>query len=162
MIVEDLTQNSIFRRTAALEVLLDAGVRAVRSTPLIAWSGLKIGLLSTHGSSPCHPRDRVLSALDLLAKPSLRVIGYHRLFADLNRRPQGTWNKTRTRVWGEHRDPGWLFRADGEDTRWSGDVPDHAGERITPSPLSAAARSDSARRRVMEQQSCLELKALRG
>lgn len=39
--------------------------------------------------------------------------------------------RTRTRVWGERRDPGWLFRARGEDFRWSGGAPDHAGERIT-------------------------------
>jgi hypothetical protein len=36
---------------------------------------------------------------------------------------------------GEHRDPGWLFRACGEEIRRSGDVPDHAGERITHSPV---------------------------
>jgi hypothetical protein len=44
-------------------------------------------------------------------------------------------SQTRTRVWGEHRDPGWLFRAYGEEIRRSGDVPDHAGERITHSPV---------------------------
>ena len=40
---------------------------------------------------------------------------------------------------GEHRDPGWLFRAYGEGIRRSGDVPDHAGERITHSPVVTPA-----------------------
>lgn len=40
---------------------------------------------------------------------------------------------------GEHRDPGWLFRAYGEETRRSGNVPDDAGERITHSPVVTPA-----------------------
>jgi hypothetical protein len=67
VIVEDVTQSPIFYGTAALEVLLDAGVRAVQSTPLIACSGFTVGVLSTHWSSPYRPRDRDLFALDLLA-----------------------------------------------------------------------------------------------
>jgi hypothetical protein len=67
VIVEDVTQSPIFCETAALEVLLDATVRAVQSTPLIAGSGFTVGVLSTHWSSPYRPRDRDLFALDLLA-----------------------------------------------------------------------------------------------
>jgi len=67
VIVEDVTQSPIFYGTAALEVLLDASVRAVQSTPLIASSGFTVGVLSTHWSSPYCPRDRDLFAIDLLA-----------------------------------------------------------------------------------------------
>ena len=54
---------------------------------------------------------------------------------------------------GEHRDPGWLFRAYGEDIRRSGDVPDHTGERITYSPVFTRAQRHGATSR-QEQQSC--------
>ena len=66
VIVEDVTQSQIFRGTPALEVLLDAGVRAVQSTPLIAGSGFMAGVISTHWSSPYRPSDRDLFSLDLL------------------------------------------------------------------------------------------------
>lgn len=67
IIVEDITESPIFRGTPALEVLLDAGVRAVQSTPLIAGSGFMAGVISTHWSSPYRPGDRDLFSLDLFA-----------------------------------------------------------------------------------------------
>jgi hypothetical protein len=67
VIVEDVTHSPIFYGTAALEVVLDANVRAVQSTPVISSSGFTVGVLSTHWSSPYRPRDRDLLSLDLLA-----------------------------------------------------------------------------------------------
>ena len=67
VVVEDVTQSPMFYGTASLEVLLDASVRAVQSTPLVACSGFTVGVLSTHWSSPHRPRVRDLFALDLLA-----------------------------------------------------------------------------------------------
>ena len=55
---------------------------------------------------------------------------------------------------GEHLDPGWLFRAYGEEIRRSGDVPDHTGERITHSPVGHARLFCVARPRLREQQYC--------
>ena len=53
---------------------------------------------------------------------------------------------------GEHPDPGWLSRAYGEEIRQSDHVPDHAGERITHSPVVTPA-CRHARPRIREQQS---------
>lgn len=68
VIVEDVTESPVFHGTAALEVLLDAEVRAVQSTPLIGPSGTVLGILSTHWPSPCCPNNRVLASLDVLAR----------------------------------------------------------------------------------------------
>lgn len=68
VIVDDVTESPIFQGTRALEVLLDAGVRAVQSTPLIGSSGALLGVLSTHWCSPSHPGNRDLLELDLLAR----------------------------------------------------------------------------------------------
>jgi len=66
VIVEDVTTSEVFH-PGALEVLLDARVRAVQSTPLIGRSGAVLGILSTHWSAPCRPDGQLLSQLDRLA-----------------------------------------------------------------------------------------------
>src|SRR5215469_6057083 len=48
VIVDDVGESSIFLGTPALEVVLDAGVRAVQSTPLVGPSGCIVDILSTH------------------------------------------------------------------------------------------------------------------
>lgn len=65
--VEDVTESPIFYGSFALEVLLDAGVRAVQSTPLLGSSGAILGMLSTHWSSPGRLNHRALASLDVLA-----------------------------------------------------------------------------------------------
>jgi len=52
VVVEDVTQSPIFWGTNALEVPLDAPVRAVQSSPLIGGSGAILGIVSTHWSYP--------------------------------------------------------------------------------------------------------------
>jgi GAF domain-containing protein len=52
VVVEDVAANPIFQSTPSLEVVLDAGVRAVQSTPLIGRSGAVLGILSTHWRTP--------------------------------------------------------------------------------------------------------------
>jgi hypothetical protein len=51
--VKDVTQSPVFRSSPALEVLLDAKVRAVQSIPLLGASGALLGVLSTHSSRSC-------------------------------------------------------------------------------------------------------------
>jgi PAS domain S-box-containing protein len=68
IIVEDVTTSPMFAGSQALDVLLEAGVRAVQSTPLVARSGRLVGMLSTHCRSPHRPADRDLRILDLLAR----------------------------------------------------------------------------------------------
>jgi hypothetical protein len=68
VMVEDVTQSPIFWRTDALEVLLDARVRAVQSSPLMASSGAIVGVFSTHWSCPHRLSDQEAKQLDLLAR----------------------------------------------------------------------------------------------
>lgn len=73
VVVEDVTESPVFSGTAALEVLLDAGVRAVQSTPLIGFSGM-LGILSTHWESPYRLSNRALVSLDVLARTTARCL----------------------------------------------------------------------------------------
>ena len=68
VIVEDVTKNSIFAGSPALDVLLNANARAVQSTPLVSRSGQVLGMFSTHYHSPHQPNARELRMLDMLAR----------------------------------------------------------------------------------------------
>jgi PAS domain S-box-containing protein len=69
VIVEDVTQSDIFAGQPSLQVLLDAGVRAVQSTPLISGDARRVyGMLSTHFSVPHRPSERDLGLVDLVAR----------------------------------------------------------------------------------------------
>lgn len=74
VVVEDVTESPVFHGTTALEVLLDAGVRAVQSTPLIGFSGTMLGILSTHWPSPYRLSNRALVSLDVLARTAARCL----------------------------------------------------------------------------------------
>jgi PAS domain S-box-containing protein len=74
VIVEDVTKSPIFVGTPALDIQLAAGVRAVLSIPLINRRGETIGIMSTHWSAPCHPDDRVLRYMDILARLAADII----------------------------------------------------------------------------------------
>ncbi|MGH8728786.1 MAG: PAS domain S-box protein [Burkholderiales bacterium] len=68
VVVEDITQSRTFAGTPALDVLLDAGVRAVQSTPLLSSTGHLLGMISTYFSEPRHISERELRLMDLLAR----------------------------------------------------------------------------------------------
>jgi two-component sensor histidine kinase len=68
VIVEDVRESEIFAGQPPKEVLLDAGVRAVISTPLMARAGTLLGMISTHFAIPHRPRERELHLMDLLAR----------------------------------------------------------------------------------------------
>ena len=68
VVAEDVTTSPIFAEKASLEVLLEAGIRAVQSTPLISSAGRLLGVLSTHFSQPHSPEERELRLIDLLAR----------------------------------------------------------------------------------------------
>jgi PAS domain S-box-containing protein len=68
VIVEDMVQSKIFVGTPELQVLLDAGVRAVQSTPLLSSSGKLLGMVSTYYATPHRPLERELRLMDLLAR----------------------------------------------------------------------------------------------
>ena len=68
VVIEDVATSPVFAGTPALTVLLEAGVRAVQSTPIVSHSGHVLGIVSTHWHSPLHPPERALFQLDLLVK----------------------------------------------------------------------------------------------
>ena len=68
VIVEDVQDSGIFAAQPSKEVLLDAGVRAVTSTPLLASTGSLLGMISTHFAKPHRPDERALRLMDLLAR----------------------------------------------------------------------------------------------
>jgi PAS domain S-box-containing protein len=68
VIVEDIRESQIFAGQSSEEVLLDAGVCAVTSTPLMASTGNLLGMVSTHFAAPHRPDERELRLMDLLAR----------------------------------------------------------------------------------------------
>jgi PAS domain S-box-containing protein len=68
VVVEDVTESLIFADTEALNVLLEAGVCALQSTPLAGRSGRLVGMLSTHYRAPRRPGERDLEIVDMLAR----------------------------------------------------------------------------------------------
>src|SRR5207249_6670536 len=52
----------------SLSVLLDAGVRAVQSTPFLSSTGNLLGMISTYFRIPHRPSERELRLIDLLAR----------------------------------------------------------------------------------------------
>ena len=67
VIVPDIANSSIFSGTRILEVMLDAGIRAVQSTPLIGKSGDVWGMLSTHYRTVAEPGKKDLLLIDYFA-----------------------------------------------------------------------------------------------
>ena len=63
VVVEHVTESPIFPFGPSLEVVLDAGVRAVQSTPLIGRSGTVLGIISTHWREPYRLSNRELQTL---------------------------------------------------------------------------------------------------
>ena len=74
VVIEDVADSPVFFRRPALEVALDAGVRAVQSTPLVAPSGSVLGIISTHWRKPQRPSSWDLRLLDLLASNAAECI----------------------------------------------------------------------------------------
>jgi len=68
IIVDDVLTSEIFVGLAAQKVLVDAGVRAVVSTPLMSSKERPLGVLSTHFARPRHPTERQLRLANILAR----------------------------------------------------------------------------------------------
>jgi GAF domain-containing protein len=67
VVVEDILRSPIFVQTRGLGVLLEAGIRAVKSTPLIGHTGQVLGMLSVHYRQPRAHLDSDLTRLQALA-----------------------------------------------------------------------------------------------
>jgi signal transduction histidine kinase/CheY-like chemotaxis protein len=68
VIVEEITASDIFKGRPSLQVMLDAGVRAVQSTPLVSGRGTVLGMISTHFGRRWKPNAREQRLLDVLAR----------------------------------------------------------------------------------------------
>jgi GAF domain-containing protein len=65
--VQDVVWSPIFAQTRALDVMLEAGIRGVASTPLIDHAGQLLGMLSVHYHRPRAYIDSDLARLQALA-----------------------------------------------------------------------------------------------
>jgi hypothetical protein len=74
VVVEDVANSGIFAKSEVAEVLLNARVRAVQSTPLIGPSGQVLGVLSTHYRAPQRPTIDALQTIDRMARCAALVI----------------------------------------------------------------------------------------
>ena len=69
-----MRERAIFADTAALDILLEAGIRAVQSTPLVTSGGCIVGMISTHYRVPTRPTREQLRLLDKLAEITAEFI----------------------------------------------------------------------------------------
>jgi hypothetical protein len=81
VIVPDIVNSAVFSDSATLEVMLDAKVRAVQSTPIIGKSGLVLGILSTHYRIPKFPKPTDLVVIDHFATWAAVLIDWHNRLA---------------------------------------------------------------------------------
>jgi PAS domain S-box-containing protein len=72
--VRDVENSPIFRDAASLRVMLQAGARAVQSTPLVSSTGTVLGMVSTHFAAPRELNERERRLLDLLARQAADYI----------------------------------------------------------------------------------------
>jgi two-component sensor histidine kinase len=68
VIVQDVRESELFAGQPSKHVLIDAGVCAVTSTPLIASTGNLLGIISMHFVTPHRLSERELHLTDLLAR----------------------------------------------------------------------------------------------
>jgi len=81
IIVEDVTKSEIFAGQPALAVMVQAGARAVQSTPLVSSAGVTLGMISTHFRRPHRLDDRELQLIDLLARQAANYLERYKLTA---------------------------------------------------------------------------------
>jgi PAS domain S-box-containing protein len=68
IVIEDVATSQTFIEQPLANALVDVGVRAVISTPLMSSSGNVLGVISTHFREPHRPTERELGLLDLLVR----------------------------------------------------------------------------------------------
>jgi PAS domain S-box-containing protein len=74
VVIPDVKTSASLAGTPAQAVLLQAGVRALQSTPLVRRSGRVLGVLSTHYRHPRSFSERDLRLLDLIARQATDLI----------------------------------------------------------------------------------------
>ncbi|HEY9464587.1 MAG TPA: GAF domain-containing protein [Vicinamibacterales bacterium] len=74
VIAPDLVQCEFMAGSAGQAALLEVGIRASQTTPLISRSGTTLGMMSTHWSEPHQPSERDFRLLDILARQAADLI----------------------------------------------------------------------------------------
>jgi signal transduction histidine kinase/CheY-like chemotaxis protein len=74
IIIEDVKHEAALAGSEDRDVLLEDGIRALVSTPLVARDGQLLGVLNSHFRFPHRPSDHVLRYVDLLARMTADVI----------------------------------------------------------------------------------------
>jgi signal transduction histidine kinase/CheY-like chemotaxis protein len=74
VITPDVTQCDFIAGTPTELAMLDAGIRAIQTTPLISRAGKTVGMISTHWSEPHRPSERDFRLLDILARQAADLI----------------------------------------------------------------------------------------
>jgi GAF domain-containing protein len=74
--VADTTRSPIFAGTPALEVMLEAGSRAVASVPVTSPTGRLIGMISTHHTRPTSWTDQLKQEMQSLADATGRLLDH--------------------------------------------------------------------------------------
>ena len=68
IVVQDVLDSDIFAGTPSGKVIIEAGVRAVISTPVVSSKNHLLGMLSTYFDHPHQPHERELHLVQLLAR----------------------------------------------------------------------------------------------
>jgi GAF domain-containing protein len=74
IIVPDVTRSEIFADPPTLQVMIEAGVRGVQSTPLIGKSGSILGVVSTHYRQVFQITEQECRLLDIVARLAIPFI----------------------------------------------------------------------------------------
>jgi PAS domain S-box-containing protein len=74
LMVEDVASDPFFEGQEGRRLLLEAGILAMQSTPLLSRSGKLLGLLSTHFRQRHRPAERELRLLDVFARQAADLI----------------------------------------------------------------------------------------
>lgn len=70
----DVVKSSHIAGTADHATYLQAGIRAVQSTPLLSRDGKLVGMISTHWREPHQPSERAFRLLDVLARQAADLL----------------------------------------------------------------------------------------
>jgi len=87
VIVPDVADSLLLTHSDCVEILLDAGVRAVQFTPIVGKSGRIWGMLSTHYRKVNQPNHKDLQLIDYCANWAAALLDANHRAAYLNGRP---------------------------------------------------------------------------
>jgi signal transduction histidine kinase/CheY-like chemotaxis protein len=74
VITPDVARCDVMAGSPTQTALLDSGIRALQTTPLVSRAGKTVGMISTHWAEPHHPSERDFRLLDILARQTADLI----------------------------------------------------------------------------------------